>query len=476
MRIFSVNTFNNPNNTHNIYNKKGRINSCESLYAPLSLNEPPRDTVTFTAQVPYKVITMDQLIEKTVSTNLSEHTILSLADRFDIPCPVCKKTLYGVKKFKAFEKRVNEATTTKELLDAILPDKKYLHDIEREIYEMFVAENKKDPSKSLHNILKEKLWTEEPLLIHKQSDIFFYIQLLNKENPTPYSKAIQDLIFETYARIFDPRKTSRFSRKIFKDKLTSIIEQSNDIKLKLDMISTAAELPTSYNDKAAFIVKYAKRNYKDADPNKKIALRMLSNSLVTEEHSIARSKGGSNEPHNIALECACDNNRRGNAPILTQVLENPEMIVNYPFYVAKLCELNREIGLSKSYILGNYNIYNTESEGLLKIPPCLLDFLNGDGAYVDIKDIRPVVSEFEQSVMKLKDAHVNIHHKSDRLKSENVIEDNTKDKVSCSQKSGITPTKAERRAARKEKLKQKKQFKPDKKRIKYTDSRFDRRN
>ena len=476
MRIFSVNTFNNPNNPHNIINKKGRINSSAGLYAPFGLNASARDTVSFTAQIPYKVITMDQLVEKTVATDLSNHKILSLADSFDIPCPVCGKLLYGIEKFRAFERRVEDAKTTKELLDAILPDKKYLHDIEREIYEMFVAENKKDPSKSLHNILKEKLFTEEPLLIHKQSDIFLYIQLLNKENPNPYSKAIQDLIFETYARIFDPRKTSRFSRKIFKDKLTSIIEQSNDIKLKLDMISTAAELPTSYNDKAAFIVKYAKRNYKDADPNKKIALRMLSNPLVTEEHSIARSKGGSNEPHNIALECACDNNRRGNDPILTQVLENPEMIVNYPFYVAKLCELNREIGLSKSYILGNYNIYNVESEGLLKIPQCLLDFLNGDGAYVDIKDVRLVVSEFEQSVMKLKAAHVNIHHKSDRMKSGNVIEVNTKDKGSCSQKSGITPTKEERRAARKEKLKKNKPSKPDKKEIKYPNSRFDRRN
>ena len=476
MRIFPLNIFNNPNNTQSTSIKKGRINSFGSSYAPLSLNGPVQDTTTFTGR-PYKVITMDQLIEKTVSVNLSEHTILSLADRFDIPCPVCKKLLYGVKKFRAFEKRVNEATTTKELLDAILPDQKYLHEIEREIYEMFVAENKKNPSKSLHNILKEKLYTAEPLLIRKQSDVFLYIQLLNKENPSPFSKDIQDLILETYSRIFAPGQTSRFSRKVFKDKLTSIVEKSEDIALKIKMISTAATLPTSHNDKVAFIVKYAKRNYKDADPNKKIALRMLSNPLVTEEHSIARSKGGTDAPENIAIECACDNNRRGNASILTQVLENPEMIVNYPYYVAKLCELNQKIGLSKSYILKNYEIYNSGSNGLLKIPKSFEDFLTDTSGNIPLPKLSSLSSELEIPVIQLKEAHSVIHHKTENFNGfPNVSTTLEPEKKSGRIKSGITPTKEERRAARKAKLKKDKHIKPSKKRIKYTDPRFDGRN
>lgn len=462
MKIFSVTTFsNNPNNTHSINSKKGRINSFGGSYAPLSLNEPVRDTVTFTSQVPYKAITMDRLIGSTISTDLSKHKILTLADRYRIPCPVCGKLLYGIAKYKAFEKRVEKSYSTAELLDAIRPDKKYLHNIERLIYTMFIEENKKSPRKSLINILKEKLYDSEPYLIQKQADIFLKIQYLNKEHPTPYSKDIQDLILETYSRIFDPRQTSRFSRKVFLDKLSKIVSQSDDVIFKVNVLATAAQLPTSNNDVAAFIVKYAKRNYKNADPNKKIILRMLKNSLVTEEHSIARSKGGADIPENIALECACDNNSRGNSDILTQVFENPEMIINYPKYVAKMYELHEKYGLSKSFILGNYKIYHEESGGLLRIPEYLATKLL-EGTDYRIEDCLelPIVEEAQKSIIRLKDFHSN----------------SNKEKLTNPVKSGITPTKDERRAARKAKLKKVKNIKPHKKRIKYTDSRFDRRN
>lgn len=461
MRIFSVNTFNNQNNTHNINNKKGRINSFGSLYAPLRLNEHPCDTVTFTAQIPYKGITMDRLVEKTVSTDLSRHKILSLADRYNIPCPVCGKLLYGVAKSKAFEKRVEKSYNTAELLEAIRPDKKYLHNVEKQVYEMFLAEHAKSPKKSLINILREKLHAAEPYLIQKQSAIFLQIQYLNKECPTKHSKDIQDLIFDSYSRIFDPRKTSRFSRKVFLDKLSHILTDADDIVFKVNMLAIASKLPTSSNDLGAFIVKYAKRNYKNSDPNRKIALRMLHNSLVTEEHSIARSKGGEDIPANIALECACDNNAKGSNDILTQVFENPDMIVNYPKYVEKMYELHEKIGISKSFILGNYKIYNEESGGLLNIPQKLKELLlEGTNDNFEPPLDLPIVEEARKALIKVQEPQLSFH----------------KTKSSNTEKSGITPTKAERRAARKEKLKQKKQFKPDKKRVKYTDSRFDRRN
>ena len=415
------------NNRVNNLNNEGRNNRADGCFA--LLRTPKQDTISFKAQVPYIPISMEKLIEKTASEDLAKHSILTLAN-WDVPCICCGKLLYSVDKYKLFVQRVAGANSTKDLLDAIRPDKKYLHPTEQKIFKMFVEENRKNPDKTLLEILKDKLPHEEPKLISSQSDVFFQIQVLNKKSPRRHIKPIKNLILSAYSSIFSTKQSSNFSRKIFIKKLSNILKDSDDVIYKLNMISAASALPTSYNDSSAFIVKYAKRNYKNSDPNKSIVLRMLGNSLVTEEHTIPRSKGGGpNIPENVSLECACDNNRRGNDDIMTQVFENPEMIKNFPIYFERLCQLNKEIGLSKSYILGNYKIYNEGSFGLLKIPQHLIDYLK------------------------------------DKAKNP------PKQQVQI--QTGITPTKEERRLARKEKLKEKnKQQAKTQKETKHRDKRI----
>ena len=161
--------------------------------------------------------------------------------------------------------------------------------------------------------------------------------------------------------------------------------------------------------KDAFIVKYAKRNYGSANPDQKIALRMLSNSLATIEHIKPSKLKGDTSPDNLALECAGDNNRRRHSSLISQIVENPGMIINYPRYVARLIELHKNGKLEKNYIKQTNRTYSSLSLGILD---------------ADLTELnRPLVRK--------------------------------KTKV----KSGITPTKAERRAQRKENLRLKLQKK-----------------
>ena len=122
------------------------------------------------------------------------------------------------------------------------------------------------------------------------------------------------------------------------------------------------------------IVKYAKRNYKGANPDQKIALRMLSNSLATIEHIRPQKLKGGNSPDNLALECACDNNRRNHSSIIEQILQNPAMMINYQRYMDRLSELHLQGVLEKAYITQTNKSYKDESGGLLKSDLPILKF------------------------------------------------------------------------------------------------------
>lgn len=372
------------------------------------LNCRQQDTVSFNGKIPSLVTpTMEDLINKTKAVDVLRSNILRLA-KYKIPCPCCGHIMLDIDKFNKFEDKVLQTTNPKELLALIDGLKQYLHPVESRIFTMMKRLSNEHPDMTLHEMLRGKLKKSEKKLIFEQSKTLVSLGLMSRKLPEDKGKAVKLLISETYNRLFDQRETSRFSRKIFITKLEDILKDSDNDKLKSEFIGCAAKLPTAYNNPDAFIVKYAKRNYKGANPDQKIALRMLSNSLATTEHIKPRKKGGDISPENLALECACCNNKRNHDSLLEQILQNPGMILNYKNYMKRLSELHQQKILEKSYITRTNKTYNEGSNGLLNA----------------------------EEVMK----ELSI----------------PKQKQRKNEKSGITPTLEERRAARKEKLKNKK--------------------
>ena len=72
---------------------------------------------------------------------------------------------------------------------------------------------------TIHEMLKRRLSQSEKRIIQEQSKIFINLSNFSKKLPIKRGQQVQALINETYARILDPRETSRFSRKIFITKL-----------------------------------------------------------------------------------------------------------------------------------------------------------------------------------------------------------------------------------------------------------------
>ncbi len=360
MRIFAVNPiqFNNSKRV-----QKGNWGNFESKTLP-SLN-CPKDTVSFQGKIPSLVTpTMEDLVNRTKAVDILRYNILRLA-KHKVPCPCCGHIMLDIDTYKAFESDIQQTTNPQDILIKIGKLKEYLHPVEMSIYKMMKAKSFEHPDMSLHEMLKEKLPRSEKKLIFQQSKILVSLGVMSKKLPSGEGNIVSELIGETFQRLFDTRSTSRFSRKVFLKKLEDILKNTDNVKLKNKIISAAAELPTAYNNTDSFIVKYAKRDYKGKNPDQKIACRMLANSLATVEHIRPQKKGGAMAPENLALECACDNNRRNHDSVIEQVLENPTMIINYRLYMDRLSELHLAGKLEKAYITQTNKSYAEASDGLL---------------------------------------------------------------------------------------------------------------
>jgi len=423
MRVFCINNFQSIN-SQPLTASRSINNVTDSRHNNLVLKgQLAQDTVNFNGKIPSIVApTMEDLIKRTKAVDVLRYNVLRLA-KFDLPCPVCGRIMLDVEKFNDFEQKVLSTTNPDEILSYIDELKKYLHPVERKIFLMMKEERNFHSDYSLHDILKSKLPVSERKIVQTQAKIFSEIGILSRNLSIDNRTQLQALLNETFARIFDPRETSRFSRRIFINKLKNIfvpetVRQNFRVNLNDNWIYTplqdiiiekAVELPIARNNIDAFIVKYAKRDYKGANPDQKIALRMLSNSLATVEHIKAQFRNGTTEPKNLAVECAADNNGHGSDYIIEQISENPAMLTNYPRYMARLCKIHKMGKVEKSYITQQNKTFCSESYGLLN-------------AKLDL--LKPTKKGKKYKYMTANE--------------------------------GLTPTKNERRAARKMKLKSKK--------------------
>ena len=424
MKIFAINPL-----KFNILQPRQNIENNLQDYSQnrVSVLQPLKsDTVSFSGKIPSIVTpTMEDLVNRTKAVDVLRFNILRLA-KFGIPCPCCGHIMLDVDKFNKFEEKVLSTTDPGEILKYIGELKQYLHPVESKIYSMMVSKHYDNPDMTLHDMLRSKLPKAEKKIIHEQSRIFTNIGIMSRKLPDEERENVNKLIQETYARILDKRETSRFSRMIFIEKLKTLLLNEppinyNDLnsiqkvnfkpisqvsQTARDIIAEAAKLPMAHNNPDAFIIKYEKRNYGKANPDQKIALRMLSNSLATIEHIKPSKLKGGTSPENLALECAGDNNRRRHESLISQVVENPQMIINYPRYMSRLVELHKNGKLEKNYIKQTNRTYSSLSLGILDAD---LTALN-----------KPLKRTVKQK-----------------------------------QNDGVTPTKAERRAQRKENLKRK---------------------
>lgn len=339
--------------------------------------------------------------------------------KYMLPCPCCGDLMMPPQLMDKIRASISgNASDTITLLKNF---KNYMHPVEKQIYTILESSNKKHPNLDFHEILRKKYQRAERQLVLQQTAILSDIGLYGRDRLCEeHFNELSKIIEKTYQNILTKNNSKTFSRKTFIGELEAfaekIISHSSEPKYKTNpyknflnkILETAYTLPTSYNSVHAFIVKYAKDKY----THRNIAERILSGSEATIEHALPQCLGGKTKFSNLINECARDNHARRHDDVIQQIREYPQMPLNMQKHFDKLINLSKQGKVDKSYITEIAMTYYKLSKGLIDI---------------DVSGLW----KHEKKVKEKNTKYLNVNN-------------------------GTTPTKAERREARKLKIKRQK--------------------
>lgn len=240
-----------------------------------------------------------------------------------------------------------------------------MHAVERDIFDMLKEESKKHPDQDFRQILQNLRPEHETKLIKTQFGIFRLIELASANINPEQKKQIKELIQNEKEKILQGE--NKFRRKYFVNQFKEIFENSKNTATKEHLIRLANKLPTSYENKSAFIVKYSNRNAED------IGIRLLSYSMCTIEHVTPQNKDGENHLFNYIPECMRCNSFRQDRPMVQQLEEHPEMFYNAQTLIDRLIDFANNGQLSRWYIIKIQSRVYQESEKMLNLDISRLD-------------------------------------------------------------------------------------------------------
>ncbi len=280
----------------------------------------------------------------------------------DVPCIYCDEIMLTPNVIRDFNRRGIFYKQSGRILKEFEPYIRYMHKIERSIFQKFSEMPESDNHTEFTDILKDLKPEAERILVKIQDKIFNDIFYLSQNTNKRTRPIIEELISLQKDLIKSEDVTIRFKRKRFLEELEDSLKFSHNKKLNRLIMSAAKKLPTSNDNINAFIVKYAPRT------SDQIAFRLINAGVGSKEHIHPKSLHGKNDWTNYAIASTIENSARGNDPFF-EVIERKPKVPDYIQHQANvLVELaNNRIITDKNYLLCYKNAFFKESEGLIDI-------------------------------------------------------------------------------------------------------------
>ena len=234
-----------------------------------------------------------------------------------------------------------------------------MHTVEQEVFDILKQEAEKQPNHDIRQIFQSIKNEHETQLVKTQFGIFRLIEKASENINPKQKKQIKELIEGEKEKI--RQGDNKFRRKYFVNKFEEIFKNNKNTATKEHLLRLANKLPTSYENKSAFIVKYSNRNPED------IAVRLLSYSMCTIEHVKPKDNDGENHLFNYIPECMRCNSFRQSRPMIQQLEEHPEMFYNAQTLMDRLIDFANNGKLSRWYIIKIQKRVFDESDKLLKL-------------------------------------------------------------------------------------------------------------
>lgn len=254
-------------------------------------------------------------------------------------CPCCGIKMTTTKKFNSRLKEAVLSGASKKAVEVITEFEPNLHRTEARCFTILKKLSKKNPDKTL----QELIIMESPKHLYhlqlRQLRILDQIDIHTKELPPDIKENIEKISTEARSTINQEtaeniaQNQSPFKRKAIINSLEAIKNAYPDNKILEEIHKISLRLPNSSNDVDSFFVKYTRRSPSE------IGQRLVTKSQSTIEHILPQSEDGKNLEGNYLGECAGCNNSRGSILLNDWIAANPQMLKNLRIYMRQVALL-----------------------------------------------------------------------------------------------------------------------------------------
>lgn len=276
-----------------------------------------------------------------------------------LTCPCCGRVMIPPSEIEELRKNHTLNCSAIEAIGILQKYENNLHSVEKEIFQLLKREAQKSPDKNFKEILNELKAPAEIQLTQTQFGIFVLIEKACDNIDKTKKEEVKKLIEEEKIKI--QNGNNEFRRKYFVSKFEEIFANTEDSAAKEHLVRLAKKLPTAYEDKNAFIVKYSSRSPEE------IGIRLLSYSMRTIEHVQPKNRDGENHLFNYIPECMRCNSFRQDRPMIQQLEEYPEMFANSQKLMDTMVGFANRGRISKWYIIKIQEKLFEESDHVLKL-------------------------------------------------------------------------------------------------------------
>lgn len=310
--------------------------------------------------------------------------------QYGLSCFCCGRTMIPPDEINSLKNSHILNTKAPQAVKILEKYRNSMHAVERDVFDTLKEESQKHPDYDFRQILQTLRPEHEAKLIKTQFGIFKLIEAASANINPEQKKQIKELIQSEKEKIL--QGDNKFRRKYFVNQFKEIFKDSKNTATKEHLIRIANKLPTSYENKSAFIVKYSNRNAED------IGIRLLSYSMCTIEHVTPQNKDGENHLFNYIPECMRCNSFRQDRPMIQQLEEHPEMFYNAQTLIDRLIDFANDGKLNKWYIVKIASRVSKESDNMLNLDISRLNMNSKMRRTLERQDIE--LNEDEQKLLK----------------------------------------------------------------------------
>lgn len=265
--------------------------------------------------------------------------LLSQTDK--LRCAYSRKPMISPYKLRTIFAKLGKKTTAQSAINFLKEYKNYMLDVETKVFDMFEKYGASGQV-NFQDILLEKRPEALANLKNKQKEI------LNSTNDyiLSFDEDFADELFYLRDVALLKVEDGSFSRHGLLDQLKDLKtpeKYKNEIH---EIYKNWYNLPRSYTDFDAFIVKYSKFSHEE------IAQRLLSMSAASVEHIESYSKGGEDKLKNLALTCKLYNQDKGDMSLAEYDEFNPEIGIKHNL-TKYIDDVVREINNGDTFFVKN---------------------------------------------------------------------------------------------------------------------------